>query len=114
MTTATDITTTVTMEQTEPGSPPYRTVRRIPGDITGGLVVPTVEQATANLQQSWEQFGAALDAIRPRVTSEEATALDNAAVMIETDTRSLATAHLLAGAASMNHHEVGSFYLPTM
>jgi hypothetical protein len=105
--------TTSTMEQEERGVPISRATRAIPGDASGALTVPAIEQAAADLRQSWAGFDAALAAIRPCITEARARALDNAAVQLEAGARLLAVAHLLAGATSLLHGEIGTFSVPS-
>ena len=87
-----------------------RTVDVVDGDISGSMVVPSIEAAQAELTHDWRRFNEALNTHGKALSVKERDAIADAAANIEGGNRWLAAAAIFAALSAIHDEQMGTYF----
>jgi hypothetical protein len=106
-----NIRTEIRVTAWEDGQQVWRTVDTIEGDVSGTMIVPSVESARADLTHDWAKFDRVLNTHGKTLSDEARGAIGDATAAIEGGNRWLATAMLLHAATLLHDSGIGTFFM---
>jgi hypothetical protein len=105
-----NVRTEIRVTAWENGQQVWRTVDTLQGDVSGTMIVPSVEQARADLKHDWAKFDRVLNTHGKTLSDEARGAIGDATAAIEGGNRWLANALLFAALGVLNDHAMGTYF----